>query len=366
MYRDDELEMGTQEVEPTSPSGSSDAGGERGYKNIRERVGYINTNETGSILEVSGDGAAEFLDRALPGRLTYLQPQCSLMTPVLDANIRLIDMIYVINREDRFQLLVTRDAKAAVLAFLNSHLEDFTGVQIQDKDEELCTILIEGPYAWKVAKAVAGPEVTGLRVLYAMEFELCETKGLCLRSGITGEYGYRFIVNREDYGVLLEALDAVPEFSATPISIEELRVLCHETRMPAFGITLRAGDCPFEMGVRYTLDFRKESYVYYERLIQRRDEVSRGLVGFQTEGAALPWQNPKEGEPVYVEGSAVGELRFSGVSPTTGKGFGFAFLPKEIAFPGLKGIGPSNKGAAKAVTSSTPFFETKSMEVSVE
>ncbi len=366
MYRDDELEMGTQETELTSLSGFSATALDPGYQNIRERVGYINTNETGSILEVSGDGAAEFLDRVLPGRLTYLQPLCSLMTPVLDENIRLIDMIYVINREDRFQLLITRDAKAAVTDFLSTEAKAFPDVQIQDKDEALSSILIEGPYSWKVAKAIAGPEVTGLRVLYAMEFDLCETKGLCLRSGITGEYGYRFIVNRTEYGALLEALDAVPEFSAMPITSEELRVLCHETRMPAFGITLRSGDCPFEMGVRYTLDFRKESYLYYERLIQRRDEVSRGLVGFQTEGATLPWQNSKAGEPVYVNGCAVGELRYSGVSPTTGKGFGFAFLPIDIAFPGLKGIGPSDQSIAKAVTSSTPFFETKSMEVSVE
>jgi len=338
-----------------------------GYQRVREAAGYIDagTETYSTLIKVSGGDAVEFLDRVFPGKLSYLQPYCALSTPVLDDKIKLIDFVQVLNLDDHFLILGSHSQKSKLIDFLQSHQAATEAVEICVQDEQLTSFIIEGPYAWKVAKDLVGGEVIGLRYLHAMDFELAESKAICLRGGITGEYGYRFILDKNALGPLLEELDAHPDFRPVPVSAQEIQVLAHETRIPVFGVTVMEGDCPIEMGIRYTLDFRKENYLYAEQLRNRCNEVSRSLVGFVIPGEGGEEIGQEPGTQIFFNGVPVGDFRYTSFSPMLGKQFGFAFLRNELAFPGVKQLVDPSKGRS-IETTSTPFFETKSMHIVAE
>lgn len=326
-----------------------------GYLRIRHAAGVIDTASTQSIIKIEGASAGDVLDRALPGKVMFLQPQCAMIATILDENLRIIDIATLINLDDHYLMSVSRSAKEAVIAFLKGHADE--NCSITQADDQWTTIAIEGPFAWKSAKELAGPEVAGLRFLNMLDFQSESGRAYCLRVSQTGEYGYRFFVPAADAKAFGEKVDELRGFCASPITEEELKLLAYETRQPIFGITVESGDCPFEMGLRYTIDFRKDTYVYGDRVAQKRESVSRGLVGIQFAEGASP------GSEVKLAAEAVGEIRYAGYSPTLRSGFGFALLSRDVAYPGIDAFETEGETIG---TRTTPFFNTRSMDVSVE
>jgi aminomethyltransferase len=331
------------------------------YQAVRNEIGYFDASADANILRISGGGAQEYLDRMLPGKVFYLQPYAALSTVVLDAAGKIIDLVQLMSFDDHYLLIGNASAKGALETFLCSASP--IDVTVENVTESLATFQIEGPYSWRLAKKIVGPDVVGLRFLSFLEFEACSLNGACLRAGVSGEYGFKLIVPIAAAATLKAQITTDP--GVVEVDRDTLKVLCRETRMPLFDVTVAQGDCPFDAGLRYMIDFRKEEYVHHRVLSSAVEHVETAQVGFIVAGeaaAALAL-----GAGVLADGVVVGTITYLGYSQVLGQFFGYARLQREVAFPGIDSLAiAGNTSNVKLKTVSTPFFLSKSMNITME
>jgi len=88
---------------------------------------------------------------------------------------------------------------------------------------------LHGPYAWECLADLIGPEVVGIP--YLTHFLLDPlSRGICFRSGKTGEFGYELWVPPDEEDPVLKALrGAAGRFDAVEVGLEALDLCALET-----------------------------------------------------------------------------------------------------------------------------------------
>src|SRR5205807_6868338 len=174
---------------------------------VRNAVGRLEI-ATYSRYEVSGDGAAAWLERMLGNRL----PRQSRMTlaPMLNGNGKLIGDFTVANTtEDRFVVFGSGIAEQYHMRWFESHLPA-SGVAIRSLRDEWLGFAIAGPRARDLLSSVCRDDVSHSALPF-LAFRETEVAGLPARVGrisFTGELGYEIWVAAGRQRTLYEALIA--------------------------------------------------------------------------------------------------------------------------------------------------------------
>lgn len=325
-----------------------------GYQALRDQAAWLDLDLLHCLIEVSGEEALDLLDKALPGKLSYLHPFRMVETPLLGQDLRIQDLLFVANLEDRYLVIGSRNARGSLLERLAP--EGFRAV-VEDRSAEMSLVGIEGPYAWRWAGRALGHDIQGLGV-----HSLMEVRGdafgnaICVRNGYSGEYAYQVLCDRSRKDRVVDALRA--EGGLPEASLEDLALAALETRMPLFGSTVQAGDCPLEQDLRYMIDFLKDDAPAIEGLKAKARAMDGGVVAFLADGPVAV------GSPVTCGGRTVGWVRIASGSPRLGRPFGYAFLEGAHAIPaGSSVAGLLRCGETALTTCASPLLATRSLAV---
>jgi dimethylglycine dehydrogenase len=159
-----------------------------------------------SRYEVSGPGAAAWLDHLLAGRLPRVGR--IRLAPMLGPAGRLMgDLTATRLDEDRFWLTGSYYLQDWHLRWFRAHLPS-AGVRLQNLTEERMGFAISGPAARFVLEGLAGEDVSGsaLPFLAVRALRVGSSQAIVGRISLTGELGYEVVVPAERQRTLFEEL----------------------------------------------------------------------------------------------------------------------------------------------------------------
>lgn len=326
-----------------------------------------------NILEIpEGDASFAFLGRVLAGKDLLLEPQKTLHTMILDDQGKILDLVYVMMFDDKFWISFTPGNDLGKKWILSQAQAE--GLPVSDVGSQWGCTVAEGPYSWKLAKPLAGFEVTGLGYLHFMYAELEGENLIIFRAGTTNEYGFR-VLYPAGRGAGVKNLFAAQDLEGARVSSSWenafgcLSLGAREVRFPLLGVTVPAHASPAAYELRWMADYSKEDFIGRQALLEDVEVHSSKVMAFliqDSQGADALWS--QEAPEVVVDGQGIGKVLDLQYSPGVDQWFGYAAIQKEWAYAGndCYSLRTSSGTSVKITTQSTPLFLTQSALVQME
>ena len=276
-------------------------------------------------IEVSGDGAADFLERMCANRVAR-DVGAIAYTQMLNERGG-IECDFTVSRlaQDRFRIVTGTAFGQHDLAWIRQHAPD--GVAVDDVTSNYACFGLWGPRAREILQPLT-KTVLDFGYMRARELAVGPVPCLALRVTYVGELGWELYCPME-YGrrlwdVLWEAGRGRGLVAGGYKAIDSLRL---EKGYRVWGADITPEDSPFEAGLGFAVRLDKD-FVGREALVA---EPSRRL-------CCLVLADPRSialgSEPVRVDGRLVGRVTSGGYGYTVERSIAYAYLPTDCASVG--------------------------------
>lgn len=314
------------------------------HHTVRTAAGLFDLSHMGRI-EVSGPGAAGFLDYALTGRLSAVTVGRAKYTMLCHTTGGVLDDLVVYRlAADRFLVVANAANEAMVRAVLGEHSNGYA-VRITDAGGSL--IAVQGPDAVRVVGAGDDLPYYGIRPA-----RLAGREVLLARTGYTGEDGFEVYCADADAPAIWAALSAG---GARPAGLACRDTLRLEAGMPLYGQELTVRTTPFHAGLGRIVALDKPDFVGAEALRRVAAEgTATVLTGLVTAGRRAPRHGHAVLDP--VSGERVGEVTSGAPSPTLGHPIAMAYVAPVFATPGTRLVVDVRGNREDAEVVALPFY----------
>ncbi|MFL5995611.1 MAG: FAD-dependent oxidoreductase [Streptomyces sp.] len=305
-------------------------------------------------LEVSGRGAADFLERLCTGKVAKSVGSVT-YTLLLDhdGGIR-SDVTVARLAPDLFQVGANGNLD---LDWFTRHLPADGTVQVRDITPGTCCIGLWGPLARDVLQPLADEDFSaaGLKYFRAKRAHIGSVPVTAMRLSYVGELGWELYTTADQglklWDTLWRAARPLGGVAAGRGAFNSLRL---EKGYRSFGTDMTYEHDPYEAGVGFAVKADKEDFVGKAALERRRADVRRKLTCLTIEDPRAVVMGK---EPVYDGQRAVGYVTSAAFGHTIGKGIAYAWLPAELAVPGRAlHIGYFDR-RVEAVVAEEPLFD---------
>jgi aminomethyltransferase len=278
---------------------------------VRENAGLFDVSHMGQLI-LSGEGAAEALERLVPGDVSALAEGRMRYSLLLAEDGGILDDLMITRAPMGFYLVVNGAVKEADIAFLPEHLPNtLTLNHLEDR----ALLALQGPKAVDALQRVV-PGVERLFFMEADSFLWGEEPLWISRSGYTGEDGFEISVPANHVAALADALCAQAEVK--PIGLGARDSLRLEAGLPLYGHDMDVQIDPVEASVAFAISKRRREERGFNGADRILNELERGSgerrVGFMVEGK-MP---VREGAPIFAGDHSVGTITSGGFAPSVG------------------------------------------------
>jgi 4-methylaminobutanoate oxidase (formaldehyde-forming) len=322
--------------------------GERGDESLRPRgwagrlwspaIGaeHVACRETAALfdetsfskIEVSGDGAADFLERLCANRVAR---DVGVVTYTSMLNPRGgIECDFTVTRtaEDRFLIVTGTAFGRHDLAWIRQHADG--GVAVDDVTSAHACLGLWGPKAREILQPLTETPLD-FSYMRARELAVGSVPCLVLRVTYVGELGWELYCPME-YGLALwnaiwESGRAHGLVAGGYKAIDALRL---EKGYRVWSSDISPDDTPYEAGLGFAVKLDKGDFVGRDALLAATEPERRlcCLVLADPRSVALG------SEPVRVDGRPAGRVTSGGYGYTVQRSIAYAYLPVEYSRPG--------------------------------
>ena len=233
-------------------------------------------------------------------------------------------------------------------------------VSIEEVSEQVAALALQGPNSLTILERVADASLGQLRFFRFAFVNVGGVPAIVSRTGYTGDLGYEVWVAAGDAEPLWDVLmTAGGDFGIRPAGIHALDVARLEAgfillEVDYIGVekalTPSQKYTPFEIGLGWTVDLKKEHFVGLRELRSETERsASRQVVGLEIDlldyeqlyqQVGLPPQMPlvawRSAVPVYKQTRQVGHATTGAWSPILKKYIALATIGKEYVQPGTR------------------------------
>ncbi|MEW2248858.1 FAD-dependent oxidoreductase [Streptomyces sp. NPDC006975] len=305
-------------------------------------------------LEVTGPGAAAFLERLCTGKIDKSVGSVT-YTLLLDhdGGIR-SDVTVARLARDRFQVGANGNLD---LDWFSRHLPADGTVQVRDITAGTCCIGLWGPLAREVLQPLAEEDFSneGLKYFRAKHAYIGAVPVTAMRLSYVGELGWELYTTADQGLKLWDTLWAAAQpLGGVIAGRDAFNSLRLEKGYRSFGTDMTYEHDPYEAGVGFAVKLDKDDFIGKAALQRRKADVRRRLT-------CLTIDDPRAvvlgKEPVYDGEHAVGYVTSAAYGYTVGKGIAYAWLPAGLAEPGTRlHIGYFDQ-RIEAVVAEEPLFD---------
>ncbi|MHC4469574.1 MAG: CAF17-like 4Fe-4S cluster assembly/insertion protein YgfZ [Planctomycetota bacterium] len=289
------------------------------HRAVLEGAGVVDRSDR-PRLWIGGGERQTFLQRLVSNDVEALAEGQGCYATLLTPKGKVISDLTIYHRGDRFLIDYPPETREEIAKKLTMYVLS-SDVTVEEVTEELGLIAVHGPGAAEVLGVSDPPEA----LLESTVATIAGHEAVVCRVDYLGVRGFDLHVEREAATEVFEALSGA---GATPfgrIAAETLRI---EAGVARFGAELGDAVLPPEVPalVDRAISYTKGCYVGQEVVarIKTYGHVNRELRGLAVEGGeVLP-----PGADVSVEGSPIGAVTSSCVSPTLGRPIALAFLKR--------------------------------------
>ena len=281
-----------------------------------------------SKIEVSGDGAADFLERLCANRVAR---DVGAVTYTSMLNPRGgIECDFTVTRtaEDRFLIVTGTAFGRHDLAWIRQHADG--GVAVDDVTSAYACFGLWGPEAREILQPLTETPLD-FGYMRARELAVGSVPCLALRVTYVGELGWELYCPME-YGLALwnaiwESGRAHGLVAGGYKAIDALRL---EKGYRVWSSDISPDDTPYEAGLGFAVKLDKGDFVGRDALLAATEPERRlcCLVLADPRAVALG------SEPVRVDGRPAGRVTSGGYGYTVQRSIAYAYLPAEYARPG--------------------------------
>ncbi len=279
---------------------------------VRDSVGMFDVSHLGRF-EVSGAGATELLRKQLCNDVARIEPGRAQYTMALNADGGVEDDIIIWRFDDERYWIMPNGTNFAEIASRFVAFAPNT-VTIDDVRADSVLLAIQGPDAPDIISRVIGFMPGRFRVMTGVFGDHAITAA---GTGYTGERGAEIYIGAAGAEALWNAFVAA---GAAPAALGARDTLRLEMGYPLWGHELDATTSPLEAGLGWVVAWDHD-FVGKTALEAQRENLTRRLIAFTTEGRAIP----REGYPVTTE-SGSGRVTSGNFSPTLGHGIAMAYV----------------------------------------
>ena len=298
----------------------------REHEAVRERVGVFDVSHLGRAW-LRGPRAAALLRSVTTFDVTTLAVGEAHYSLYCNEAGGIDDDVFVYRLPGERWLIVHNAANATGdferLRSVAGDAEDVTGDTVM--------FAVQGPEAIGLLSGVLDESVAALEPRCCAELDWDGAPVLFARTGYTGEDGGECIVGADRAGALWDALVAG---GATPAGLGARDTLRLEAALPLHGNDIDATTHPYEAGLGFAVSLDDGApFTGREALVEAKARPRTRRLGHV---AARGRGVPRAGHAVRVPGGeTVAHLTSGGYSPTMGLGIGMAYLPADLAEPGV-------------------------------
>jgi 4-methylaminobutanoate oxidase (formaldehyde-forming) len=277
-------------------------------------------------LDVSGEGAADFLERLCGnrvardvGRVTYTQ----MLNPRGG-----IECDFTVTRlaEERFRIVTGTAFGRHDLAWLREHAPDDGSVHVEDVTSELACFGLWGPRSRDILQPLTTADLSNEAFPYMRAQELAVGRVPCVALRVTyvGELGWELYCPSELglalWDTLWQAGGPHGLVAGGYKAIDSLRL---EKGYRVWGADITPEDTPFEAGLGFAVKLDKGEFIGRDALAARSEpeRLLRCLTLADPRAVALG------SEPVRIDGELVGRVTSGGYGYTVGKSIAYAYVP---------------------------------------
>ena len=303
---------------------------------VRNRVGIIDVSTLGK-LDVQGSDAPALLDFVYTHRFSNLGVGRIRYGILCSDNGMIIDDGTVTRlAEDHYFITTTTGNIDLMEEWLKWWAvgKDMC-VHVTNVTAAYAAINVAGPKARETLAKLTDMDISpeGFRYMRSDRGTVAGVPAMLLRIGFVGETGWEVHFPSEYADYMWDRLmEAGKEFGVAPFGVEAQRILRLEKKHIIIGQDTDIVSNPLEGDIAWAVRFDKEVNFIGRRALEAIQErgLREKLVGFVMENGAIP----EDGVPVVSNGKPIGRVTSSRVSPTSGKGFGLAWIPADQAKDG--------------------------------
>ncbi len=298
----------------------------REHEAVRRQVGVFDVSHLGRAW-LRGPAAASLLRSVTTFDVTTLEAGRAHYSLYCNEAGGIDDDVFVYHLPGERRLIVHNAANAA---------QDFERLRsvvpgAEEVTADTVMLAVQGPDAIDLLSKALASDLAELAPRDCVELDCDGAPVLFARTGYTGEDGGECIVDAGRAGTLWDALVAG---GATPAGLGARDTLRLEAALPLHGNDIDATTSPYEAGLGFAVSLDDGApFTGREALAAARERPrTRRLCHL----AARERGVPRAGHAVRLPGGeTVACLTSGGFSPTLGLGIGMAYLPAELASPGV-------------------------------
>jgi 4-methylaminobutanoate oxidase (formaldehyde-forming) len=281
-------------------------------------------------IEVSGDGAADFLERLCANRVAREVGQIT-YTSML--NVRGgIECDFTVTRlaGDRFRIVTGTAFGQHDLAWIRQHAPEDGSVAVEDVTAEYACLGMWGPAARAIISAATKDDLA-FPYMHAREIAVGSVSCLALRVTYVGELGWELYCPMERGLELWDALwEAGAEHGLVAGGYKAIDSLRLEKGYRVWGADITPDDTPFEAGLGFAVKLDKGGFVGREALHGQQEPLRRLVCITLSDLRAVALGS----EPVRIDREIVGRVTSGGYGYTVERSIAYAYAPASTAAPG--------------------------------
>jgi aminomethyltransferase len=226
-------------------------------------------------------------------------------------------------------------------------------------------VAVQGPCVKEfINDCIPGAAISAKRAVCVTELKKNEIGGfpfhkgcvLVSRTGYTGEDGFEIV--GEDAAiqqVWAAVLEKGAAFGVKPCGLGARDTLRTEVCYPLYGHELDENTTPIEAGVGFFVALEKGDFIGRHVLAeQKASGTKRKCVAFKMTEKSAP---PRPGYPIWISGTAVGQVVSGTQSPSLNIGIGLGYVPAEFAKAGTAIEIEARGRRSAAVVVAKPIFK---------
>ena len=296
---------------------------------VRQGVGLNEVHNFGKY-EVSGDGAFEYLDTIMAGKIP--PPGRLSLNPMLSPKGRIIgDFTVAQLASNVFQVTASFGAQAYHMRWFEQHLPA-SGVSLKNVSRQRIGFQIAGPRAQELLSRVTLADVStaAMPFLSIREIDIGQCQAIVQRVSYTGDRGYEIYVPWYNQVALYQLLtEAGMDLGLRPFGMRAMMSLRLDKSFGSWMREFKPDYTPLETGLDRFVAYDKSAEFIGKAaaLAEKERGVTRKLCTFEVDARdadAVAW------EPIWHDGAVVGYVTSGGYSHYAEKSIAFGFLPLEL------------------------------------
>lgn len=323
---------------------------EHEYNAIRNAAALIDVSPLFKY-EITGPGAAAFVNRIITRDAARLAPGQIIYTPWCDEHGRVLDDGLVMRVAEEHYFWTAADPN---LRWFRQNA-DGLDVRVEDLSERIAALSLQGPTSRSILSDIVDADVNALKYFHLTRGRLSGCDVTITRTGYTGDLGFEIWMNRADAGSVWDAVMA----AGRPHGVRAAGLLALDVARIEAGLLLIDVDffssrkaltasqyyTPLEMGMDRLVDLLKPHFIGRAALAaQKRSGPPKRIVGL-----AIEWMDVEDlyaavglpplavatasrvAVPVFAGNHQVGRMTSSTWSPVLKQMIGLATVDSTFA-----------------------------------